>query len=260
MGEQESQLILVIVTSTGIILLILGVVAVLVIGHQKRIMKQDLHLQQLQNDQQRELLRATIEGQERERERLAKELHDGFGSLLSGLRFHLKNQLRGVDRPSKQADFLEEACGLLDQGVNDLRRVSHNLLPVALASSGLRKALETWLSTVNQEDFRVQLIWRATDSRRSQALELSIFRILQELLHNTHKHADSQAAQIEVEEDREGLRITYSDDGCGVSLPIEAPGLGLKNIASRVQALSGQLDFQSAPGMGFRAIIQFPNN
>lgn len=258
MGSEDSEIILVFVSAAAVILLMAILISFFVAIYQKRILKQDQHLQQLENDFQKGLLKATIEGQERERKRLAKDLHDGIGSLLTGLNLNLKHQLQQSDPNTQQTIFLTEACKMLEEGIGDVRRVSHNLLPITLENFGLLQALEEWIESLQQPDFGISLQHKGQAVRLPAEIELGLLRICQELLQNTIRHAEASEATIELNFIDKEIHINYSDNGKGFDESQQSLGIGIKNIQSRLQALSGTLNITTKKGQGFKALVIAP--
>lgn len=259
MGTQESDIILIFISSALITVILAALVVVFVVVYQKRNVAQRLQLQELENTKQQELLQATIGGQERERKRLAKDLHDGIGSLLSGLKFNLSHQQRNPETSKDQAEFLADACQMLQESITAVRSVSHNLLPITLESFGLIQALQECIEPLQTPpDFSIQLKVSGQSQRLSPEAELGLLRVVQELLQNTIRHAQASQTNIILEFASDGINLLYTDNGQGFSLPTIKQGLGIKNIYSRILALNGEIDFNNQPEPGFSASIHIP--
>jgi len=217
-------------------------------------------LQKLENERQRVLLKATIEGQERERQRLAKDLHDGIGSLLSGLSMNMKFQRGKEDPNSEQGHFLSEACDMLDEGIENVRTVSHNLMPATLEKLGLVAALKEAIGHVNQTD-NLKIDLRTVNAPFSvpKDISLGLLRIFQELLQNTIKHAGASEIQVTVEYHDDHIRLHYTDNGKGLDSSGEKlDGIGIKNMESRIQAMEGTFQLNRTNPKGFEAEIEVP--
>jgi two-component system NarL family sensor kinase len=261
MGQEQSDIILIFVSSAIIIAVLAVLVTLFVVIYQKRIVAQDMKLQKFENDFQQELLQATIEGQERERRRLAKDLHDSIGSLLTGLRLNLKYQQRQAEPSSAQMGFLSEACGMLDEGIVEVRRVSHNLMPITLESFGLLQAVEEWIEPLQQADhFSIEMKTIGTPVRPQLPVELGLLRVLQELLQNTIRHAKASKAKIEIEFAADSICLKYFDNGIGMDNNKQPSGIGIKNMQSRISALNGTIQFDDPETTGFCAQISVPTN
>ena len=254
-------------------LLIASVAALLVVGflgyrnlrHRHRLAKQQEELQQqrireLEKDRQLVAVDSMLKGQEEERSRLAKDLHDGLGGLLSGVKFSLSNMKENlIITPDNMAVF-ERSLDMLDTSIKELRRVAHNMMPEMLTKFGLDEALKEYCNTVNATKLlEVKYQSLGMDTRLDKATEIIIYRILQELLNNTLKHAAASATFIQLIRDGNRLNIVVEDNGKGFDTAIleNSKGAGWANIRSRVEYLRGQLDVHSEPGKGTLVNIEF---
>jgi signal transduction histidine kinase len=261
MGEEESQLVNIFIISAAFVVLLAVLLVLFLIIYQKRIIAQENRLQKLENERQKVLLKATIEGQERERERLAKDLHDGIGSLLSGLSMNMKFQRGKEDPDSEQGHFLTEACDMLDEGIQNVRAVSHNLMPATLEKLGLVTAMKETIGRINQTDeFKIKLSAPKASFSLPKSVSLGLLRIFQELLQNTIKHAGASLIKITVEYHHDDhIRLHYTDNGKGIEkTAIKSGGIGMKNMESRVQALEGTFQLNRTNPNGFEAEIEVP--
>ena len=180
MGEENNQIILIFIVSVAIIFLLAMLLIVFLIVYQKRVVTQENRLQKLENEKQQILLKAAIEGQERERQRLAKDLHDGIGSLLSGLRLNLKFQKNKQAADSDQGRFLAEACGLVEKGIKSVRTVSHNLMPTTLENFGLVTAINECIDPIKNANKELTIDFKVQNQpyRASKDIELGLLRIV----------------------------------------------------------------------------------
>jgi signal transduction histidine kinase len=260
MGEEESQLVNIFIISAAFVVLLAVLLVLFLIIYQKRIIAQENRLQKLENERQRVLLKATIEGQERERERLAKDLHDGIGSLLSGLSMNMKFQRGKEDPNSEQGHFLDEACDMLDEGIQNVRAVSHNLMPATLEKLGLVAAMNEAIGRINKtDDLKIDLSTVNTPFELPKEVALGLLRIFQELLQNTIKHAGASEVKVAVEFPPDHIRLHYTDNGKGLEPEgKKSGGIGMKNMESRVQALDGTFQLNKTNSKGFEAAIEVP--
>lgn len=202
---------------------------------------------------ERRILKAVIAAQEHERERLAKELHDGLGPLLSTA----KLSLSALDRYPDNPQILTNAKNTIDLSIATLREVSNNLSPHVLTNFGLEKALTNLLRNLPPElkvDFRHNL----GERRFTQERELALYRIASELLNNTLKHSGASSVLLSLTysaADR-ATTLEYRDDGCGFDVDETPTGMGLSGIQSRVDSLSGELNLNSSPGRGIDVIVK----
>ncbi len=260
MGEENSQIVLIFVISAAVVVVLAVILILFLLIYQKRIVTQENRLQRLENERQQVLLKATIEGQERERQRLARDLHDGIGSLLSGLSLNLKFQKSHEDPGSKQARFLTEACDMVEEGIENVRRVSHDLMPATLEKFGLLTAMQESCDTFNKGDeFKVHLAHVNSPYSLPRETAIGLLRIFQELLNNTYKHSGASEVNIQIEYRPEGIRMYYRDNGKGFDIDaMNSEGIGFKNIQSRLMVLQGTIQMNNANGKGFEANIEVP--
>lgn len=253
----EALIPLVLVTPI-LLLLALGIVG-FVVRYQRRLIQQQLEMQELHEASQQQALEAALLAQEEERRRIAGDLHDGVGTTLAIVKLHLNT----LDQP----DLTQEASALLDQAINEVRRISRNLLPAALQKFGLPFALEALARTVPADGPTHVTIEQVGDPRRLDAkYELIVYRVVQELLGNGLRHAHAAHIRIMVDFGTDYLALRYTDDGVGFdpTVPDQPPapgvrsGLGLTNLRSRVGVLRGTLRHESAPGQGTQVWISLP--
>lgn len=247
------------VISSLLIALILILVLLFLVAYQKKMALQRMRLQEMENSYQLELLQATIDGQERERRRIASDLHDDVGALLSALKLNVMH-LEGLpETPPAQQEFLGQTRDMLENGLIQVRRISHDLLPPTLCRFGLRKALEELVNQLQSSgEMECRLTFNVFPERLPSHIELPIFRIIQELVANTLKHADANVITIQATTVSEQWSIEYRDNGKGMSPNTHNHGLGINNMHSRLKTIGGVLEFHAPPGGGFGARIQIP--
>ena len=260
MDQENEQIVLIFIISAVFVVLLVILLILFVVVYQKRTMTQENRVQKLENERQQVLLKATIEGQERERERIAKDLHDGIGSLLSGLSLNLKFQKNKEEPSSKQASFLSEACDLLDEGIENVRRVSHNLTPATLENFGLISAMMECVQPIHKSGkLRVTVTTQNEPFGLTKEVSLGLLRVFQELIQNTVKHAEATEVRAVVEFHPDFLYLTYFDNGKGFNFDeMNSSGIGIKNMQSRIQALNGVFEVKKEHTDGFFATIRVP--
>lgn len=228
----------------------------------KKIAEQESALQQqqiLQLEQESRLnsLKAMIEGQEQERSRIAADLHDGLGGLLTSVKSHFN----ALPNPQPEQDLFGKTNRLIDEACGEVRRISHNMMPRALSVAGLSGALEDLCEDLTKHGLQCQLeILHLDQYPLPPALELSLYRILQELSTNAVKHAQATHLLMQLIGDKEQLTVILEDNGCGfdVAKSMTQKGLGLSSIHSRVQYLQGTIEWDSVPQQGTQVTIQVP--
>ncbi|MDW3195114.1 MAG: histidine kinase [Cytophagales bacterium] len=237
---------------TGFILIGMGGMLILVTGFvvlfavsQKQIRKQLEEKARLKEEHQQDLLKAAVDTQEKERSRIAAELHDQIGNDLQTLKLFL-HQIN-------QQELELQSTELLAQTILEVRNLSHELMPASLESLGLEEALMSMITRLNAtEKLSCQLEWEGQD-RLPPETELALYRIAQELVSNTLKHAQASEIVMKFERNQSGFLYEYVDNGIGLrkdSDTMENSGLGMKNIESRCQLIAATLRIHhDEPGM-----------
>lgn len=210
-------------------------------------------------EQQELRLRAIIEGEEKERRRLAQELHDGLGQLLSTVKLNISGL--DVNVSGKKEKQLHTSLALIDDACQELRNISHNLMPSALIKLGLIPALKEFTDKINHSGIlKIHLQSHGIEQRLNSSIETGLYRIIQELLNNTIKYAHAKNVTIQLIKDENLLTTMIEDDGSGFDVQSieKSNGIGWKNIKSRVQFLRGNFDIDSYPGRGATITIEIP--
>ena len=214
-------------------------------------------------ESERELRRLharVIFAQETERKRLARDLHDGVGQILSSVKYRLESLPSQMSLSGgAEARFLKLG-GFLDVAIAEIRRVSQNLMPSELEDLGLEAALLA-LCREFMERSRIRLTVRTVPVNASPALGLAYYRIAQEALNNIGKHAKTATAAVSLSIEGRNLVLSVSDNGTGFapSRPSTARrGIGLGNMRQRAESVGGVIEVQSVPGKGTRLILRTP--
>jgi len=233
----------------GMLVLTIGLV-VFIIMHQRRVQRFQQKLQQLEIDQQKMMLNASIKMQEEERQRLAADLHDDAGPLLATARLYLNENLVNQDKVH-QLQSIYQARQIIDDTIQLIRNISHDLMPPTLKNFGLESAINDLFQKISGSG-TVNASQRFHDykDRLKPEKELLVFRIIQELINNILKHSNSSFIHLtqNVHADKFYLRIHH--DGRGIiqsdfeKLNKSNIGLGLKNIGSRIRLLQGEILFE----------------
>lgn len=202
---------------------------------------------------------AVLHGEETERTRLARDLHDGLGGLLSGLKLSLNNIKGNIFLTEDNVDQFNKALGLLDISMKELRRVAHNMMPEALSKFGLKEALQDFCSGIDNSKTEVKLRFYGEESRIDQKIEISLYRIVQELINNALKHANATEIVVLIVQEPQRIHLTVQDNGRGFDPDMlkASKGAGLPNIRSRVESLNGVLDVYSKPDKGTEVSVEF---
>jgi two-component system, NarL family, sensor kinase len=245
---------------TGLIaaLLLAGFLGYRNLRHRHLLAKQQDILQQqqireLEKDKQLVAVDSMLKGQEEERSRLAKDLHDGLGGLLSGVKFSLSNMKDNLVITPDNMTVFERSLDMIDTSIRELRRVAHNMMPEMLTKFGLDEALREYCITINSTKLlTVKYQSVGMGSRLDNSIEIIIYRIVQELLNNTMKHAGATEAFVQLIREGNRLNVVVEDNGKGFDVLRQEnqTGAGLVNVRSRVDYLKGQLEIHSEPGRG----------
>ena len=215
-------------------------------------------IRQLEEEKKLLAARFLVEGQEEERKRIAQELHDGLGVLLSATKMQFSTI---SDKSPENKALIEKASKFLDQASGDVRKISHNMMPGLLTKLGLYEALEDLFDNLaDTRGLNAQIEISGIKERLPENQEIMLYRIIQEMVNNTLKHADAKQIELQINVRQEWLDIRYSDDGKGfdVEEKQEQKTLGLQNILSRVKFLNGSVSIESSPAKGCVFIMQIP--
>ena len=233
---------------------------------QKRILAEKTRNQELEIKYQKELLASTILTQEEERKRIAKDLHDDIGSKLNVIHLNLHHLKKLREDTGEFEGMLTDINGLIDTTIKSTRRISHDLLPPTLENFGLVEAFKELCENFNSGSPNlIKFIVMHQDRKiKDKHTELHLFRIVQELINNSIKHAHPTLIELLLSLKKEQIELSYKDNGKGMNIDLikEKKGLGLKNIDSRLNMLHAQVDYKSAPGEGFQVFIHtnYPEN
>ncbi|HMU46207.1 MAG TPA: sensor histidine kinase [Chitinophagaceae bacterium] len=235
--------------------LVLLMVSTLAYRNYKQKQKlQQQRIIELETEKQLAATESVLKGEEQERTRLAKDLHDGLGGMLSGIKYSLNTMKGNLVMTPDNAQAFERSMDMLDSSIQEMRRVAHNMMPEALVKFGLNTALQDYCNDINQSG-ALHITYQSIGMENSvieQTTAITIYRIVQELINNTMKHAGAKNAIVQVSKADGAISITVEDDGKGFNTDILkiSKGMGWANIQSRVEYLKGKLDVQSEPGKG----------
>jgi signal transduction histidine kinase len=221
--------------------------------YQQKRKLQEQKITELEKEKQLLATRSIVKGQEEERSRLAKDLHDGLGGLLSGVKLQLGAMKGNLILSEENGRAFNNALGKLDESINEMRRVAHNMMPEALLKLGLQQALQDYCDGLSESlPFKINCEFHALENRMPSSSEIVVYRIVQELLNNAVKHSGATSILAQVIRQGDNLSITVEDDGKGfdISQTDMTKGAGLANVKTRVDYLKGQMDLQSTPGKG----------
>ncbi len=220
-----------------------------------------LRIAELENEKQLAAAEAVLKGEEQERTRLAKDLHDGLGGMLSGIKYSFNNMKENLILTPDAAQAFSRSMDMLDNSIKEMRRVAHNMMPESLMRYGLDKTLQDYTAEINKSGI-VTVAYQSMGMENIQVnntTAITIYRIVQELLNNVTKHAAAKQVLIQLLAQGNKLVVNVEDDGKGFDTAIieSAGGIGWKNIISRVEFLKGTLDLQSSNESGTAVNMEF---
>lgn len=250
------------------LLIVTAVVLYRNVLHRRRLAAQEkqIYEDRIKDQMQRSEVRALnamMEGQEKERERIAKDLHDRLGSMLSAIKLQfgaLEDRVEALQ--AGQRDQYEKVYGLLDEAVSEVRRISHDMMRGTLARFGLEAALNDLRDSVAvQGRLEVELSLFGLKERMDRNVEIDAYRIVQELVTNALKHARPTEISIALTRTEQELNIVVADNGPGFDPATMAPGafgIGLSNVRDRARAHGGTVRIDSGHGRGTSINVDIP--
>lgn len=243
------------------IFLLLALIGIAFLLFKRTKLKNDLKLKQSIIKEQEASTKAVMNAEEEERQRIARDLHDGVGQLMSTAKMNLSSLESYIDfKDENQKRTFENAIHLVDESCKEVRVVSHNLMPNALLKKSLADAIRNFIHKIEKDKLKVHLYMEGFEEKLDQNLESVLYRIVQECVNNVIKHADASSLDISILKDAHEINLTIEDNGKGflVDKISSFDGMGLKNITSRVLYLKGTVDFDSEPGKGTLVAINIP--
>ncbi|HEY9124394.1 MAG TPA: sensor histidine kinase, partial [Bacteroidales bacterium] len=217
-------------------------------------------LVQLEKDHKILASQLIIKGEETERQRLARDLHDGLGGMLSGVKLSLSSMKGNAIVSEQSAKEFDHALNMLDASIKELRRVAHNMMPEALIRSGLKDALSDFCASLNEScQMNISFQFVGAFQRIKPELEINSFRIVQELVNNALKHSQATELVVQMIQEPDRLCLIVQDNGIGFDPEIAKlqKGMGIDSVKSRVELMNGSIDVASKPGQGVEYTIEF---
>ncbi|HAP58395.1 MAG TPA: hypothetical protein DCR93_02370 [Cytophagales bacterium] len=252
----------ILIVGTILIFSLMVLLIVFFVLYQRRLYRQQEAMRLAEQQYQKELLRAADQTREKEQQRIAQELHDGVGAMLSTTRMYVQ-QVQRLAGKEKANEFAERADKLLGETLTGVRRIAQDMKPVILETMGLKEALlnlaekvtETGQVTVTSELEALPTL-PAEDSLR-------MYRMVQEMLSNALKYAQAKELTLSARTEGDQTVLTFTDDGIGfdpnqVKGPDGQGGMGLRTLESRASPLEVTININSAPGKGTTLTLQFP--
>ena len=241
------------------------IVIILLLYNRRRLKQQAAYAAGLSR-QQNEYFHAVIQAQDNERKRIAQDIHDTLGSILSAAKLNLS--ALGDPQPpftTTQHQRYKMSLGLIDEAVTELRNIAHNVMPASLSRIGLPAALKSLVDNISPPSgLKINYSAYGFEERLPEAMEMSIYRILLELIHNAIRHSGADLLTIQLIRYPRHVNIVVEDNGIGFDQEITAvkqgKGMGMNNIRSRMDYLCGKLEIDSRPGAGTTVMMEIPVN
>lgn len=263
--EQQRQTKNIILVSA--LILLVPIIALLFVYYQKSQTQKKLNQSQekineqkiasIKKDQELALIKATMEGQNKERLRIAQELHDGIGGNLAAIKLQLSNYENNITHHQIAHINLQ-----IDDTYQQVRDLSHNLIPKKIKKNKFSQILDEYLSRISEAS-NLSVNFTAYPKKEinllDQNLKVEIFKIVQELTTNTIKHANASNISLQVNKIENNLSLFFEDDGIGFDTSKEKEGIGLNNIKNRLQKISGNLHIDSRKNRGTIINIEITN-
>lgn len=247
--EKEKQLYIWLSIAGGIVLLL--AFGVLFYRHRLNVHK----MKHLEQEKQLIATQSILDGETAERSRLARDLHDGLGGMLSVVKLNLKEMRNYSILDGQDVDRFSNALGMLDQSITELRRVAHHMMPESLMRYGLKISIEDFSRAIPNAHFQ----YYGSEERLDDRLEVILYRCVYELVNNAVKYAEATAINVQLMIDNGLVSITVQDNGIGFDPEKVTSGSGLDNIRTRVSAYNGKMTIHSSPGNGTEVSVEIEN-
>nr|WP_294944939.1 sensor histidine kinase [uncultured Mucilaginibacter sp.] len=224
-------------------------------------LKQKALLQTQMLKQQDVLSKAVIDAEEKERQRIAGDLHDGVGQLFSAVKMNLNGIFERVPLARDEDRFLvEKTLALVDESCKEVRSISHQMMPNMLLRSGIASDVKSFIEKIDAESLRVTLDAKGFTDKLESNVEVVLYRVIQETVNNVIKHAKADRLEIKLTRNDTGITAIIADNGIGFNTALKGDfeGIGLKNIATRIEYLKGTVYYTSAKNKGTTVKVWVP--
>ncbi|HEY3402058.1 MAG TPA: ATP-binding protein [Ohtaekwangia sp.] len=250
------------VMGTAMMLFLTTAIVMFIYLFQRKLIKRKMAYQEIENLLKRQELKsayALLEGQDMERQRIAEEIHDNLGSILVTLDLYT-HAFERSSSPEEKRELTTKIREMTQRATVEARKISHRMDAGALRHFGLQAAIRDVADAVNDlGNVSVITTVELTGTLKNE-ISLNLYRILQELINNTLKHAQAKTITLEITQvNEEYVSFIYEDDGIGMKTDKpESAGMGLRNIAARVEKLQGTISMANKPVHGFSVVIEMP--
>ena len=213
----------------------------------------EIRIRQLEQEKQLIATQSVLDGEIAERMRIARDLHDGLGSLLSAMRLNLENVFSCATLPPDATERFSKVLGMLDESTHEMRRVAHHLMPDALSRYGLKTALTDFCNAIPVAEF----VYFGDEQRFDRKREEVVYRIAHELINNALKHSGASHILVQIVQEAHRIALAVEDDGRGFDPRAVTSGMGLQNVRTRVTSFGGTIDVQSDAEEGTAINVEF---
>lgn len=249
--ENDNRRFLTLVIFTVLLLVAAGIIFLIMMRSRKKQNEQRVVL--LEKEKEMDVKNALIQGEEQERRRLARDLHDGLGGTFAGIKLKLENAARKRDTHE-----INDSVQLLDKAIQEFRQTTHQLIPEYLKNGDLESSVKNFCLSFHASGIRFQFYFEGVRKTGDREKELVIFRIIQELVTNAVKHAHAENILLNCILENGQLLLAIEDDGVGFDPNAKKGGVGISNMESRLRMLGGNMHIESAEGKGTCINIEVP--
>lgn len=259
--SEDGNFLLVFSIATAGMLFLVGAIITFVVFYQKRMLQEQFKRQAMEFDHQQKMMQAELESQETERRKLAADLHDSIGGMLSTIRVGISTMAKTLPNPQS----IDETKKMLDDTISSVRRISRDLMPSTLEKFGLTYAIKELCERFHQTS-KIPIYFSENGEipKLDAQRELMIFRIAQELLNNAIKHSQATIINVTTQMNNGQVAVTVEDNGIGFDADFHQndttgnKGLGLYNIENRARLLGGEISFEKAKAKGSKTMLIAP--
>lgn len=264
MNSLNTYLIIIAFVTLLFVIIIVDLFLIIKNKNQRILLEQkqrEKEISDLMNHQEITTINAALDGQEKERQRIARELHDNIGASLSLAKMQyseMEQELKKLELQNRKN--FESFSGLLEKTMDDVRRISHDLYGSTVSKLGLEVAIRQLASAV-QKSSNLQIVVHIMGlPAMTYEKEINVYRCIQELLSNTMKYAKAKQVHIQLIDNGTEISLTYEDDGVGFDTKSQKSGMGLQSIGDRLQLIGATWSLDSSPGQGMILTANFIND
>jgi two-component system NarL family sensor kinase len=258
-AEQQSNLTKQRYWIVGSILLLVLISLLAYFRYRKLKAEEEVRLKETIMEQQLLATKAVLEAEDKERQRIATELHDGVGQLMTAAKMNLGALEGDLNLSADKKTAYQRITDLVTESAREVRDVAHNLMPNVLLKKGLSNAVQEFLNKIDSKIIKVNLHAEGIHEKMDANVEAVLYRVIQECVNNVIKHSKASHLDISITNDVQGIAVNIEDNGIGFDASvIRGDGIGLSNTRSRIEFLKGEMEIDSKPGNGTLIAIYVP--